>query len=143
MFVRLDLPPIDHRFTPLHLVSAFVEMRLVLLGLLSLTYVAAWGSVGHEMVATVAQALLHTDVRAYLCTMLPSNSSYDAGLGDGTRYCHLAPIASWADWYKEHEPRSTSMHYVNALGDAPPLASTYGHAPFRKPDHILRGTYPC
>ena len=31
---------------------------------------AAWGAQGHQIVASIAQALVHPDVRAYLCLSL-------------------------------------------------------------------------
>ena len=39
---------------------------------------AAWGAAGHAMVATIAQTQLHPAVRAYLCTILPSFTSYQS-----------------------------------------------------------------
>lgn len=32
---------------------------------------SSWGSVGHEIVATIAQTQLHPAVRAHLCNILP------------------------------------------------------------------------
>jgi cytochrome b len=51
-------------------------VRLVYLTLLALALrvstVLAWGAIGHEIVATIAQTQLHPAVRQHLCTILPS-----------------------------------------------------------------------
>lgn len=47
------------------------------LGLIALSLfvssVIAWGAIGHEIVATIAQTQLHPAVREHLCTILPIN----------------------------------------------------------------------
>jgi hypothetical protein len=35
----------------------------------------AWGAIGHEIVATIAQTQLHPAVRQYLCSILPVNGT--------------------------------------------------------------------
>lgn len=51
--------------------------RLYLLCLLNLliavSSIRAWGEVGHEIVATIAQTQLHPAVRQHLCDILPAN----------------------------------------------------------------------
>lgn len=50
---------------------------------------AAWGTAGHEIVATIAQTLLDEPVRARLCELLPATSSYEAawpGAQTATQY---------------------------------------------------------
>lgn len=59
--------------------------------------VNSWGSVGHEIVATIAQANLALPVRAHLCTILPNFTSYTTKSGE--KHCHLAPLASWPGKY--------------------------------------------
>lgn len=55
----------------------------------------AWGAVGHEVVATIAQIHLHDSAKDALATLLPA---YTGG--------HLAPIASWADRVRMVRARS-------------------------------------
>lgn len=45
---------------------------LLVLGVV-VSSVSAWGAIGHEIVATIAQTQLHPAVRQHLCTILPAN----------------------------------------------------------------------
>ncbi|EKM56607.1 uncharacterized protein PHACADRAFT_183223 [Phanerochaete carnosa HHB-10118-sp] len=76
----------------------------------------AWGSVGHEIVATIAQVYLHPSTLANVCEIL--HPGYKLQLWPP---CHLSRVASWADQVKRSpQYRYTSaMHYVGALGDHP------------------------
>lgn len=112
-----------------------------LLGLVQAAAVLAWGATGHEVVATIAQSFLHPDVRTHLCQVLPEYTSYDPHLPNATRHCHLAPVAAWADRIKGHARWSSPLHYVNALGDNPPSACTFGETPFHGDMHVLNGAY--
>ncbi|KAF9226225.1 phospholipase C/P1 nuclease [Gyrodon lividus] len=70
----------------------------------------AWGAVGHEVVATIAQMHLHPSVMPKLCDIL--NYSED---------CHLAPVAAWADRIRGlPKYRWTGpLHYIGATDDYP------------------------
>ncbi|KAF8122839.1 phospholipase C/P1 nuclease domain-containing protein [Boletus edulis] len=70
----------------------------------------AWGTVGHEVVATIAQMHLHPSVMPKLCAIL----DYDGE-------CHLAPVAAWADRIRRvAKYRWTGpLHYINAVDDYP------------------------
>lgn len=91
----------------------------------------AWGSVGHEIVATMADALLDNDTRMHLCTYLPGMDDHGQLMP-----CSLASIATWADDVKVVMPWTAPWHYVNAIGDAPPHACVFGDA-FTQSEHIL------
>ncbi|KAF8550022.1 phospholipase C/P1 nuclease [Imleria badia] len=70
----------------------------------------AWGSVGHEVVATIAQMHLHPSVMPKLCDILHY-----------TGECHLAPVAAWADRVR-NVPKyrwTGPLHYIGAVGDYP------------------------
>jgi hypothetical protein len=70
----------------------------------------AWGAVGHEVVATIAQMHLHPSVMPKLCDILNYR-------GD----CHLAPVAAWADRIRgQAKYRWTGpLHYIGATDDYP------------------------
>lgn len=71
---------------------------------------AAWGKLGHRLVATLAEQELSPAARRELARLL-------AGESDPT----LAGISTWADELREHDPglgrRSATWHYVN-IGEA-------------------------
>ncbi|KAF9556308.1 phospholipase C/P1 nuclease [Agrocybe pediades] len=69
----------------------------------------AWGAVGHEVVATIAQMYLHPTVLPKLCEIL------DFAPGE----CHIASVATWADQHRMQMRWSASLHYVGALDDYP------------------------
>lgn len=49
------------------------------LGILALVVgTNAWGQVGHQIVATIAQTQLHPLVRAHLCDILPAFTAYQS-----------------------------------------------------------------
>jgi len=75
----------------------------------------AWGAVGHEIVATVAEMHLHPSVMPKLCNILQSPSSI------AVKECHLAPVAAWADQARgQPKYRWTGpLHYINAADDYP------------------------
>ncbi|KIJ15125.1 hypothetical protein PAXINDRAFT_169306 [Paxillus involutus ATCC 200175] len=71
----------------------------------------AWGAVGHEVVATIAQMHLHPSVMPKLCYILDYPEDQ----------CHLAPVAAWADRIRgQPKYRWTGpLHYIGAVGDYP------------------------
>jgi len=85
-------------------------LLLIPLVLLALPTVHAWGAVGHEIVATIAQMHLDPSVFDQICPILNMSASS----------CHLAPIAAWADRVRYAKRWSATMHYVGALDDHPP-----------------------
>lgn len=107
----------------------------------------AWGTIGHEIVATIAQALLPLHIRSQLCNNLPNTTAYHAmELSENDTipirtnvHCHLAPIANWADQVKHVMPWTSHMHYVNAVADEPPSACHFGTKGFVRESHILTG----
>jgi hypothetical protein len=69
-------------------------------------------SLGHEIVATIAQIYLHPDAHAAVCEILgyePANPPT----------CHLASVATWADRVRRVRGFgwSASLHYVGAKDD--------------------------
>ncbi|KAF9235605.1 phospholipase C/P1 nuclease domain-containing protein [Melanogaster broomeanus] len=70
----------------------------------------AWGAVGHEVVATIAEMHLHPSVMPKLCVILDKPSD-----------CFLAPVATWADTIRRvAKYRWTApLHYIGAVGDYP------------------------
>lgn len=108
---------IVHSISLSPLITRFLyHMKLLVVGVLlaALPSAFAWGAagelnahndnltVGHEIVATIAQIHLHPNVQKKLCDILPAQAK-----------CHLAPVAAWADQVKWHYPGSAVMHYVN------------------------------
>jgi len=76
---------------------------------------AAWGVVGHEIVATIAQMHLHPSAVDKLCDVLPNYAS-----------CHLAPVAAWADKIRRFQPWSSHMHYIGDVKDHPSQHCAFG-----------------
>jgi len=79
----------------------------------------AWGTAGHEIVATIAQMHLHPDVLPVLCDILdPTAKETDSTINPP---CHLAPIAAWADRVRRTPAyrHTATWHYVGAMGDMP------------------------
>lgn len=89
---------------------------------------SAWGAVGHEMVATIAQIHLHEDTKAAIRELLPNDPSG-----------HLAPIASWADRVRMIPDFrfSGELHYTSPLGDYPPEACFFGEKGWKTNHDIL------
>ncbi|KAK2459617.1 hypothetical protein APHAL10511_008372 [Amanita phalloides] len=74
----------------------------------------AWGSAGHEIIATIAQIHLHPSAYPSVCSILNSTSHDPSGPP-----CHLAPVASWADRIRFKYHWSGPLHYIGAFGDHP------------------------
>lgn len=70
----------------------------------------AWGSLGHETVAFIAQNFVK-----------PSTQSYCQGLLGDTSSAYLANVSTWADIYKHTSEGSFSrpLHYIDAHDDPP------------------------
>lgn len=99
---------------------------------------AAWGVQGHQIVATIAQALVHPDVRAYLCQVLPNTTRYTSPWPvAGVTHCDLAPVAAWADQIKWHARWSSPLHYLNSVQDDPPTTCVFGEHGFVKSDNVI------
>lgn len=118
------------------------------LSLLSLALsVHAWGAVGHETVATIAQIHLHPSAKLALAAVLPP---YANG--------HLAGIATWADRVSvvgvregsgEANPAarqirmipayrfSGELHYTSPLEDYPPKACFFGERGWKTDHDVL------
>ncbi|KAN0085730.1 Phospholipase C/P1 nuclease domain containing protein [Tylopilus felleus] len=81
-----------------------------LVSALLIPHAYAWGAVGHEVVATIAQMHLHPSVMPKLCDIL----DYDGE-------CHLAPVAAWADRIRRIPKYwwTGPLHYINAVDDYP------------------------
>ncbi|KAH9959449.1 phospholipase C/P1 nuclease domain-containing protein [Russula dissimulans] len=98
---------------------AFTTAAVV--GLASLPSVIAWGTAGHEIVATIAQSHLTPKTLNAVCSIL--NPDGGDGSGDqvrGPAPCYLAAVATWADKIRFHARWSAPLHFINALGDHPP-----------------------
>ncbi|KZS97179.1 phospholipase C/P1 nuclease [Sistotremastrum niveocremeum HHB9708] len=81
---------------------------ILALGLASTPAVHAWGAVGHEIAATIAQMYLYPSTLSKLCSVLPPYAE-----------CHLAPVATWADKIRFYQRWSGPLHYVGSIGDHP------------------------
>ena len=69
-------------------------------------------SLGHAIVATIAEVYLQPGVLPILCSIInPSGVA---------KSCSLASVASWADQIKNKMKWSASLHYVNPVADHPP-----------------------
>ena len=77
-------------------------------------------SLGHEIVATIAQIHLHPTVLPTVCAILNFTSH-----NPNEPQCHLAPISTWADTFKYRMRWSAPLHYVNALDDYPPQTCAF------------------
>jgi len=83
-------------------------LPLVTLSLAS--HATAWGALGHNTVAYIAQSFLS-----------PQTAKYTQGLLNDTSDAYLAHVATWADSYRS-EPEgkfSAPLHYIDAF-DSPP-----------------------
>lgn len=74
-------------------------MLFVALGLLSRP-AKAWGPVGHEVIAFIAEDHLNDAARAKIAALL----------GPEVR---LASVANWADEVRPHRPKTAAWHYLN------------------------------
>lgn len=73
----------------------------------------AWGSLGHETVAFIAQNFVKTSTQSYNQSLLGDTSS-----------SYLANASTWADTYKHTSEGSFSrpFHYIDAHDDPQRLA---------------------
>ncbi|PWN51441.1 phospholipase C/P1 nuclease [Violaceomyces palustris] len=113
--------------------------------------IQAWGIVGHQIVATIAQTQLHPLVRQHLCTILPAFTSYPSDWPTGRQqhhhdhleqqgshtHCHLATLAGWPDNVRYRLPWSSQLHYVNPMEDHPPDSCLYGEKGWTNQDNLL------
>jgi len=83
----------------------------------------AWGAVGHEITATIAQIHLHPSAVTNLCRNLPSYAQ-----------CHLAPIATWADRVRRYYHWSSHMHYIGDVDDHPSDRCSFREGSWEDPD---------
>lgn len=104
--------------------------------------VHAWGAVGHEIVATIAEIYLVDSTRETICDILSSSRLVDEDGEDAVIFplpdnlnsaassdkpsCHLAKVAAWADQIKGRMRWSSALHYVNGNGDHPPATCVFG-----------------
>ena len=79
-------------------------------------------TVGHEIVATIAQIHLHPTTVEKLCSILPKYAE-----------CHLAPIATWADKVRVFYKWSSHMHYVGDTDDHPGDHCVFGEGGWEDP----------
>ena len=104
--------------------------------------VCAWGIVGHQIVATIAQTQLHPAVREQLCSILPNYTQYPSYWPSSSgskphRHCHLAVLAGWPDTIRSRYPWSGQLHYVNPVDDHPPSQCFYGETGWTSPNNVL------
>lgn len=87
----------------------------------SLNFVHAWGVVGHETVATIAQIHLFESTKRAL------------------NHIHLAPIAAWADRIKgiPQYRFASELHYTSPLEDYPPSQCHFGDKGWLKSQDLL------
>lgn len=79
-------------------------------GPLLATPACAWGTVGHETVAYIAQNFVSSATASYVQEVLGSSST-----------SYMASVATWADSYRYTDAGefSAPFHYIDAL-DSPP-----------------------
>ncbi|KAF2798560.1 hypothetical protein K505DRAFT_333332 [Melanomma pulvis-pyrius CBS 109.77] len=84
------------------------SLLLTLLPLLP--QVSAWGTLGHDTVAFIAQSFICNKTRAFAQNLLNDSSS-----------SYLANVATWADTYRYTAEGSFSapLHYIDALDNPP------------------------
>ena len=83
---------------------------LLLPCLVNLPGAVAWGTLGHETVAWIAQSLIADDTASYVKTALGSTASD-----------YMANVSTWADSYRysDNGGWSAPLHYIDA-NDSPP-----------------------
>ena len=83
---------------------------LVLPCLVNLPGAIAWGTLGHQTVAWIAQSLISDETATYVQTALDSTASD-----------YMANISTWADTYRysDNGGWSAPLHYIDA-NDSPP-----------------------
>lgn len=81
----------------------------------------AWGCVGHEAVALIAEAHLDPHARSMVNRIL-EKSPIDPDLDRYCRQENLDPMASastWADDYRAHHPETGNWHFIDIPRGAP------------------------
>jgi hypothetical protein len=75
-----------------------------------LTPAVAWGTLGHDTVAFIAQSLVSNKTASFAKTLLNDSST-----------AYLANVATWADSYRytAEGAFSSPLHYIDALDDPP------------------------
>ncbi|SPO24901.1 related to Nuclease Le3 [Ustilago trichophora] len=104
--------------------------------------VCAWGIVGHQIVATIAQTQLHPAIREQLCSILPNYTRYPSHwpaseTKEVHEHCHLAVLAGWPDTIRSRYPWSGQLHYVNPVDDHPPKQCFYGETGWTSQSNVL------
>lgn len=72
--------------------------------------VSAWGTLGHETVALIAQNFISTETKSFAQDIL-----------NDTSISYLANVATWADSYRSTAAGTFSapFHYIDAEDDPP------------------------
>ena len=55
--------------------------------------------------------------------------------------CHLATLASWPDTIHMRYPWSGHLHYINGIGDDPPLKCLYGEEGWSSQENLVSALY--
>jgi hypothetical protein len=89
-----------------------ISRSVLLTALPLLPHVSAWGTLGHDTVAFIAQHYISNTTASWAKSLLSDNTS-----------AYLANVATWADTYRSTAEGSFSapLHYIDAL-DSPPSA---------------------
>lgn len=85
--------------------------RSVIASLISLaSVVSAWGTLGHDTVALIAQSFISADTKGFA-----------QGVLNDTSNTYLANVATWADSYRNTAAGkfSAAFHYIDAEDDPP------------------------
>jgi hypothetical protein len=85
-------------------------LSLIFLSLSSIHGAAAWGGLGHETIAYIAQNFVQNHTQAWAQSILNDTSS-----------SYLAKVATWADEYRTTDEGdfSSSFHYIDAEDNPP------------------------
>ncbi len=85
-------------------------LPLILISLFGLRLCAAWGDLGHETIAYIAQNFVNNQTQTWAQSILADTSS-----------SYLANVATWADLYRyTFEGRwSAPFHFIDAEDDPP------------------------
>lgn len=99
----------------------------LLLSCLYAQHALAWGVVGHEVVATIAQVHLFPAAQEAVKAILPRSRG------------HLAPDAAWADRIRGIPAYrwSGQLHYTGAIGDYPPDKCRFGASGWKSEHDVL------
>jgi hypothetical protein len=97
----------------LKVVATTMWVLPVLLPVLPVVYVDAWGQMGHEIVGNLAWTLLSPATRIAVSAILRNDTNHDCH-----EYCSpLAVVADWADRVRNYEPWSAPLHYIDVQDD--------------------------